>query len=115
MKREIKDFVVWSNLAFLAPLFLAISKALYLYAILIFLVFVSSCLFHYYKERRFKLIDSVFAWLLIATNLYTFYSKGFGINFWVGLIFVGIGLYFKTKKHSIWHVASAIITLLALM
>lgn len=115
MKRKINDLVVWSNVAFIAPLFFAISKTLYLYAVLILLVFVFSCLFHYYKERKFRLIDTIFAWLLIGANLYSFYSKGFSNYFWVALVFVIIGFYFKSKNHSIWHISSAMITILAII
>jgi hypothetical protein len=113
-KRRFTDFVVLSNLAFLAPLLLAISKTQYLYAALIFAVFIFSCLFHFNKERKFIAIDAIFAWLLIIINIYFFYLKSFGLTFWIALIFVVVGLYFKTKNHSIWHIASAIITLLAL-
>jgi hypothetical protein len=114
--RKISDVMILSNLAFLVPLLLTISKTLYLYASFIVAVFIFSCLFHLYKEKKFKFLDGLFAWLLILVNLYTFYTRGlFHPNFWAALVFVAIGFYFKSKNHSIWHVASAIITMLAIV
>jgi hypothetical protein len=124
LKLSFKSFTILSNLAFVAPLLIAVNKSAYLYALTIICVFITSCLFHLNKQKRYMLIDSFFAWLLIATNLMSFYLKGFGsIHFYAAVIFVIIGLYFRSKadkksyrfNHSVWHIASAIITILAIL
>lgn len=114
--RKFGNLIILSNLAFLVPLLIAILKTYYLYAVLVFFVTIVSCLFHLNRERKYQLLDGMFAWTLIGVNIFSFSVKGLGnIYFWIALVFVTVGLYFKSKNHSLWHISSAIITLLALL
>ena len=118
-KLKIKESrAVFSNIVFLIPLYYAILANTFIHALVIFLVFIFSVLFHYSKPSgpewwdkttKLKLYQVVLLWLdtivanvLIITNLYIFWQKGFPTEFSYAVIFALIGLYiyfFVTKKN----------------
>ena len=138
---KIKEpFSVFSNIAFLFPLYFSILEKSHLHTFLIAVVFLTSVFFHIIKPygavwwsdikklNKFQKItlwkDTIFAVALILFNLFIFWQKGFPTLFWYAVIFGLIALYiffFKTETekydffHGIWHILSGIITLLAVI
>jgi len=110
---------VWSNLFLLIPLVISMIYQLFFYSILIFFVMIFSILYHYSNEKKFSLIDKIFAHLLIVYNLYVCYLSNFKLPYFLfAIIFVLIGFYFffiKKKDDYEWHISCAFITLFCLL
>jgi hypothetical protein len=109
---------VWSNLFFILPFFIALYYQLIFHSLLIILVLIFSSAYHYSNEKKFGIVDKIFAYLLIAYNLYLCYLSNFKLPYiLLAFLFVCIGLYFlfiKNKDDYEWHIASAIITIFCL-
>ncbi len=109
---------VWSNLFFIIPFIIAIYYELFFHSLLIILVLVSSSIYHYSNEKKFRIFDKIFAYSLIAYNLYLCYLAKFKFPyFWIALLFMIIGFYFlfiKKKDDYEWHISSVIITIFCL-
>jgi chromate transport protein ChrA len=110
---------IWSNSFFIIPLIITIYYQLILYSIIISLVIIFSTLYHLNKKNKFKILDRIFAWLLIIYNLYTIYLSNFKQPYTLlAIIFVFIGLYFlyyKKRDNYEWHLSSSIITLFCII
>ncbi|MBP6866474.1 MAG: hypothetical protein KBC12_02955 [Candidatus Pacebacteria bacterium] len=135
-----EPFVVFTNLVFIIPLYFGLAQQAYLYAGVIFIVFVFSSIFHITKppgtvwpsevyklnkrQKFFLRVDEVLAYCLVLFNLYVFWTKGFPLYFWyaVATAFVGlIFLYFPKQQnkyeffHGTWHLLSGLFTLFAVL
>ena len=105
---------VWSNLFFLIPLTLTLYYQLYFHSMIIFLLIISSTSYHLSKEKKYKIIDKIFAYLLIGFNFYLFFlSKINNIFPILALIVLLSAFYFyfiKKRDDYEWHFCSALIT-----
>lgn len=110
---------VWSNFFFAIPLAIALYFQIYFHSLLIILVSVFSSVYHYSNEKKLRILDKIFAYLLIAYNLYLCYLSNFKFPyFWLALLFVFIGFYFffiKEKDDYEWHISCVIITIFCLL
>lgn len=121
--KEIKNNSL-SLIFFLVPLTFSLILKVYLMSLIIAIVISVSFIYHSKKEIKFKIPDSLFAIILIASNLYLFYLSKFSPIFFIPAIIlatVALFLYFKENKknyyryHSLWHILSSIITSLAIL
>ncbi len=105
---------VWSNLFFIIPLIIALTNQLYIHSLLILMVFIFSTLYHYSNEKKFIIIDKIFAYLLILYNLYLCYLSNFKFPYFLlALLFILKGFYFyfiKKRDNYEWHLSCAMIT-----
>ena len=110
---------VWSNIFFVFPLILSLYYHLFAYSILILLVIIISTAYHLSNQKKFGLLDKIFAYLLIAYNLYLCYLSNFKQPyFFIALFFVIIGLYYlyiKKRDDYEWHLSSALITIFCVL
>jgi hypothetical protein len=110
---------VWSNVFFLIPLFYAVYLNFILYAVLILLVSVFSFAYHFSKEKKYKIPDKIFAYILIIYNIYTIYLSGFKQPYFtlaLGLAAFGIYMLFNRNKDDYeWHIASSAITMMCIL
>ena len=110
---------VWSNFFFAIPLVLALYHQLFFHSALIMSVIIFSSIYHYSEEKKFGIADRIFAYSLIAYNLYICYLANFKFPyFYLALLFVLIGFYFffiKKKDDYEWHISSALITIFCLL
>jgi hypothetical protein len=133
-----EPFSVYSNIIFLIPLYFSFYNELYIHAVLIFLVFISSIFFHTIKpigavwwndtERLTTLQkialwkDTIFASCLVIFNLFVFWQKSFPIEFYyaMAIFLFGLGFFFSVKKEhydfsqGIWHILVGIATIFAI-
>lgn len=118
------SFAVISNIFFVVPFVLTVIRSDLTYSLLIFLVIISSVLYHAKNKLEYLILDSVMAVILIIRNIYSFYTSVFlSAYFITALVFVFIGFwfYYKSNKekgglnHSLWHLSSSIITLMAVL
>ncbi len=122
MRRDI-SFSLISNAFFIIPAIIAIQKSLFAYAALLVLAMIVSIIYHASNEKILAKTDRLFAVCVIFANLTIFYLSGFSEPyFMIALVFVFIAFYFffKAKKsydvyHGLWHLASVIITLMAVL
>ncbi len=115
---------IWSNISFVIPFVMALYFGLYIYASIVLISTFLSTMYHLHNEKRFKKSDMLLSTLLITCNLYYFYLSGFKEPYFASaLLFVLIGFWFFYKatnnnyalNHSVWHVASACITVFAIV
>ncbi|MCA9487622.1 MAG: hypothetical protein KC516_01535 [Nanoarchaeota archaeon] len=110
---------VWSNFFFAIPLVIALYQQLFFHSALILSVMIFSSIYHYSEEKKFGIADRIFAYSLIAYNLYLCYLANFRFPyFYLALLFVFVGFYFffiKKKDDSEWHISSALITIFCLL
>ena len=110
---------VWSNIFFLVPLGLAFYAHLLFCSLLILGAMVFSILYHLSEQKKFALLDKVFAYAVIGYNFYLCYLSNFRQPyFYLALLFVIIGLYFlyqKKKDDYEWHAAAALITIFCIL
>lgn len=116
--KRLLRFPTSSNLAFLIPLILAAMNQMLGMSLIVGAVFVMSSLYHYHKERRYRLVDNALAYSLMGSNLLISIQAGFqGAFFYVGLAFIFSALYIYWQQihhrseyhfyHGLWHIASA--------
>ena len=90
-----------------------------MHALLIALVIIFSTAFHLSNEKKFGLRDKIFAYGLIAYNLYICYLANFKEPYFgLALLFVAIGFYFffyRKRDDYEWHISAAIVTTLCLL
>jgi len=110
---------VWSNAFFLVPLLFSLYFGLYVYSILLFLAIIFSTVYHLSNEKKFEFIDQVFAYVIIAYNLYLCYLSDFKQPYFTfAVLFVAIGVYFlyiKKKDDYEWHLSCAMISLCCIL
>ena len=105
---------------------MAFVNHLYFYGLVLLCVFVSSVLFHTYREKKFEILDRTFVWLLMGTNLFYIYLGHFKFPyFYLALLSVVIALhYYYTKNrnkgqynihHGTWHIFGAVITIFSML
>ena len=120
MMPRFKRFVVWSNVAYLVPLAAAAAAGLWVFAVLLGALFITSTGYHFSNERKFIMSDQVSAYAVIAYNLFLLFSTGFPVgNLTLALVLLAAALYFRyvgEKKnfdlsHGLWHISCASITL----
>lgn len=114
-------FKVVSNCFYLLPLALAVYWSLWPTAVLVCAVFGFGMAYHLTHERRFFREDTLFAYLLIASNLVLCYVGRFQAPyFWIAALFVVLAFtyhfYLQNKgqydlNHGMWHLYGALITL----
>lgn len=117
LPRHFSDPLVWTNLVFVIPFFLTIYAGIYSHAFVILIATMLSVIYHRSHEKQLKKYDMIFAYILIAHNLYTV-SFGPFIYFLVALVFVALSFvaYGLAKRrnypiyHSAWHIFSVLIT-----
>lgn len=117
-------FKVWSNFFFLIPLAISGYFEIINHAILIAVVMFFSLIFHLNNEKKWKRLDQIFAISLMVFNLYLFYLASFKQPHFLLAIFcvlAAFSFYLTQKKtnydrnHGMWHVWSAMITLLCVV
>lgn len=110
---------VWSNVFFLIPLIIASYYDLFILSIILFFVIICSILFHLNTNKKFEILDKVFAYLLIFYNLYLCYLSNFKQPYFsLALLFVLLGFYFlyvRNKDDYEWHALSVAITILCML
>lgn len=115
---------ILTEILFIIPLALALQERLYWYGIIIILSIISALLYHIYEEKKYFVLDVALSAVLITTNLYFLYLSSFKYPFFhLALIALIASFYFwfrAQKKnydfnHSMWHVASVMITLFCLL
>jgi len=114
---------IYTSLFFLVPMFLALYFKIYLMAILLLTVTIFSIIFHIFDEKKLKIIDPIFAYILIASNLYLCFLFRFNLIYFLPApLFVLLALIclVKEKKnyelyHSLWHIFSGIITIFCIL
>jgi hypothetical protein len=108
---------------FLIPSVLALFADLPLYSLVIFFTMLSSILYHRHKQSRLFWLDCVMSVSLMLFNFSVLYRSGFRKPFLLLIsLMVLISFYFWHRahkknyalNHSIWHLASVLITLLCL-
>ena len=120
-----KNFIIVSNLTFLAPLLMAWHYHYYFWVFLISGVMVLSIL-HHLQNHRTKVyyhLDQAFAWGLIVANTYYLFTSHFlnSIYFYLTMACVVAALYcyFNHPRskwyHSLWHIFSSLITLFSIL
>ncbi len=111
-------FKVWSNILFLAPLYLSVVTNMYGYVIIISFVLIFSTFFHIYDEKRFKMIDIISSLSLITANLILLFGGNLKLPYsLISLLFAGVAIMFYLKQskkfynfnHGMWHIFSAIV------
>lgn len=134
-----EPFSVYSNIVFLVPFLIALAEGFFLYAVLIFLVFICSTVFHatkiegplwWSKSVRLKGKQSFYFWsdivsasLLAIYTFFIFWKNNFPKEFFYSIPFIFIAFYFffvpKRFKYDttqdIWHIMAGIITILAVI
>ena len=118
------NFKVWTVYVFLAPLFVAIFFRIWISAIILLVVISISHLYHISNERKYRFLDVIMATILIFSNIVLCSISQFRLKYIVPIIVLSmVAFYFayfskRTLKydisHGIWHIISAIITLLSL-
>ena len=118
--------LLWSNGFYLVPAVLAAQYQLWLTVIFSLGVALFGVLYHLSREKRFFLLDTSCAWLLIATNLVLCYLGGFQAPyFWIACLFLGLALFYHyypwrrgaeyELNHSLWHLYGALITVFCIL
>jgi hypothetical protein len=119
-----RKLIVWSNLAFVLPLGVAIYFRVWPSAIVLGAVIVASFAYHFSEEKKLRRIDPFFAWLLILSNLWICYLGNFASPYFeIALLFVVVALCFyllvqkrnEILMHSFWHFFSALITVFSIL
>jgi hypothetical protein len=114
---------LWSNVPFVIPAAIAISKGWIAYAILLLTATAVSIAYHASGEQMLSRTDRILATSVIGANLYIFYLSGFRQPYFgIALLFVFIAFYFffKAKKdytvnHGLWHLSSVVITMMTVL
>lgn len=116
------NFKNWTSLCFLLPLALALYYGLYIYSVVLALVVFSSFMYHSTGDYRYRFLDHLSAYLLIACSLFYGWLGNFSFATFATLVFfIVCSLYFKFKKprnereyiynHGYWHIVSSFITI----
>lgn len=110
-----------SNAAFLVPVVTAVLYQVYFAFILVLLLMIASFSFHIFKREYLRIIDKIFAHIVIIMNFYLWIVSGI-INFLslIGIVCVLISLLLfvhdkkspKWQLHSSWHTLTALATTL---
>ncbi len=114
----------WSNLFFLIPLSVALAYHIYWYALVVGTVLIVSAIFHLRNEKSFGYADTIGAYILMAANLYLLF-KGYwifpyGIGAFISAM-IALLFFFRQNKydynfnHGLWHIFSAVTSLLSLL
>jgi len=113
-----------SNIFFLLPLGLAVYFHVLILAWILGVAIIFSLLYHLTNEKKWAIVDEVFAICVMTYNLYLCFLGNFTQPYFL-LAMIGVILalwfYFKETKsnyernHSLWHIISAIITSLCIL
>lgn len=110
---------VRSHAFLLIPLSITLYHNLFIYAALIAGVTIFSTLYHFSDEKKYGILDKIFAYGVIGYNLYICYLSDFKQPYFaLALISIAIGFYFffwKKKDDYERHIACAIITTLCIL
>lgn len=113
-----------SNIFFLIPLGLAVYFNIYALSVILGFVIIGSLAYHRANEKKRKIQDEIFAIFLMTYNLYLCFLGNFTQPYFIVAmlwVIVALWLYFNETKsnywrnHSLWHIASAIITSLCIL
>lgn len=125
MKKEIYALpVVWSNIFFILPLYLAFALKVYWYIPLLALVIFFSTRYHFSKQKKYYPHDHIFAIILIISNFYLYLTGGLNEIFAYLIpffIIITLSFHYYRKKtmyqglHALWHLSSAFLTALCLL
>lgn len=116
--------VVWSNIFFIFPLFLAFFLKVYWYIPLLAFVMFFSMRYHFAKQKRYYPHDHIFALILIISNFYLYFSGGLNEIFAYLIpffIIMTLSFHYYRKKtmyqglHALWHLSSALLTSLCIL
>ncbi len=115
------DWSIWTNLAFLIPIYIAVENRLWMHAIFICMTTALSFAYHLSGGKAFATDDQMTALALIAVNavlvLVGITQRGYH-NQWlaiaVGTACIGLLLFYIENRwpntHGLWHIISAAIT-----
>lgn len=114
----------WSSYFFLIPFVLSLIFKVYFMSFILLAVVLASLLYHLNKEKHYKILDEVFAFILILANIYLCYLFSFSFPYFylaiVGVVFA-LFFYFREKRtnyniyHTLWHIFSVLITIICLI
>ena len=136
--KVVEPVSVYSNIAFLLPLYFSFVNKFYALTILIGFVFVISILYHGSKPpgsvwgEQYKLLNSsqkLFFWsdiwaaiALVSLNFIIYWQKGFPNPLYLVLLILFAFLFFSAPKkvsydfsQGVWHVMSAAITMFVIL
>jgi len=101
-----------------------LAAGFYIYGAIIAFSMTTALLYHLNHERKYLTVDVVASTILILTNLYFAYLSNFKFPYFhLAIVSLIISFYFwlraqKTSynfNHSMWHVASVMITIFCLL
>jgi len=110
---------ILTELLFIIPLALALFGGLYLYSLVIAISILTAMLYHLNNEKKYFIADVITSIALLSTNLYFAYLSNFKYPYFhLALIPLVSSFYFWIRaqkkdydfNHSMWHIASVMIT-----
>ncbi len=116
-----KNFIIWTLLAFLVPLYYSVIWQVYLQSAVLIAVIISSIPYHIYDSKVFIEEDKLSAWALVLVNTLLIVLGGFTLPYSaLALLFAMTAFYFYKVNntgysHGYWHVVSAAVSLFSLM
>ena len=122
MRLRHERFAVWSILSFFFPLALAWRWRIDALALVLAAVIVFSFLNHLWRSKPLRLLDELFAWVLMALQFYLCVLGHFALPEFLGvLVLVPIALVFYWRRsrgnydlnHGLWHLFSTTISVFA--
>lgn len=117
-------FKIITELLFIIPFTITLYEKLYFYSLVISISILTAILYHLNYEKKYLTINIIASSLLILTNFYYIYLSNFKYPFFpMATLSLIISFYFwisAQKKnydfnHSMWHIASVMITLFCLL
>ena len=121
---NMKALPAWSNLLFLLPLGMAVYFRIWLSAVILCAVLISSFVYHLSRQKKLAHTDALLAKVLILSNVWICYLGRFSLPWFAAtLILAGLALYFyfceQNKNyilwHGLWHLSSALITVFSIL
>ncbi|MCF7865624.1 MAG: hypothetical protein K9M11_03915 [Candidatus Pacebacteria bacterium] len=116
--KHINKFSVLSNFFYFAPIYFSFLLGMYVTALLFILLFVSSTLFHIYKNRFWSVIDSGISYIVILQSLFLLATSSFSyLNSMALMVVISCALFIRYREedktrddfwHGLWHIAVSI-------
>lgn len=117
------SWLVWSNIAWLVPSYIALQAGNYWLVVPAVLIMICSSSFHIYGTRQLELLDTAGALVYLALGPYLFIKSGQSLSAWLATSAVtasalgvwGLAKYYEKQGdqtkyvlvHSFWHIAAA--------
>jgi len=115
--KNAKQMKFWSNIFFLIPLIISTYYGLYWYSILISMVIIMSCLFHFYNEHKIiYYFDVLFSSTIMLSNFILLFRGHWMAPYSImAILFALTALFFYFRQseygynldHGLWHIFSS--------